>query len=110
MKRRKKLTPIEDFLSQDDDKKHRIAAEFDKEMVIDTFRPLSRVEKQVWRRAKKKLGRPVKGKGHRVIAVSVEKGLLERADRYAKNRGLTRASLIALGLESVLAKRRPRAA
>jgi hypothetical protein len=97
-----KLSPIEEFLSLSDAEKEKVVAEFDKEFVIDTFRPLTPAERRIWRRHKKKMGRPVKGHGHKVISVSVEKELLKRADAYAKKQRMTRAALIARGLENVL--------
>jgi metal-responsive CopG/Arc/MetJ family transcriptional regulator len=39
-----------------------------------------------------------------VVSVSIEKGLLKRADRMARKRKISRARLIAEGLERVLAK------
>jgi hypothetical protein len=50
-----------------------------------------------------KRGRPRTGKGVKVIALSVEKSLLARADARAKAEGVSRAALIARGLEAVLA-------
>ena len=55
-----------------------------------------------WRRAKRKPGRPRQGKGAKVISVSLEKELLARADRLAKSKKVSRASLIARGLRAVL--------
>jgi hypothetical protein len=51
---------------------------------------------------RKNPGRPKVGKGVRVISLSVERGLLERADHYAQQHGLTRAQLFARGLAAVL--------
>ena len=53
-------------------------------------------------RANAKRGRPRIGKGARRLMVTVERGLLERADAFARDHGLTRAALIARGLEAVL--------
>jgi len=109
--KQKKRSPIEEFIALPDEKKERIVAEFDEEFVLDKARPLNAEERKLWERAKRK-GRPVKGQGHKVIAVSVEKGLLKRADAYAKKQRLTRAALIARGLEAVIssASRKSRAA
>ena len=79
-------------------------AEFDREFVIDSFHPLTPEARARWERAKRKPGRPKLGKGSKVISVSVEKSLLERCDRLAKRKRVSRASLIARGLRRVLAE------
>jgi hypothetical protein len=77
-------------------------AAFDKELVIDRSRELTDEEKNQWRRARRKVGRPKAGRGVRVVSVSIEKGLLSRADRLARKLQLPRTQLIALGLEALL--------
>jgi hypothetical protein len=79
-------------------------ARFDKEFVIDESREATPKEKAQWQRAKRRRGRPKTGKGVRVVSVSIESGLLERADRLAKKLKLRRTQLIAQGLEEVLAR------
>ena len=61
-------------------------------------------ERKRWGRIRKAMGRPKIGAGAKVISLSVEKGLLERADAYAGRKGLKRAQLVALGLEMALAR------
>ena len=78
-------------------------AKFDKEFVIDESREATPKEKAQWQR-KRRRGRPRTGKGVRVVSVSIESGLLERADRLAKKLKLRRTQLIARGLEEVLAR------
>ncbi len=78
-------------------------SEFDQEFLADSFKAPSPTDKARWQRAKRKRGRPKEGKGAKVISVSVEKGLLARADRVAKRMGISRARLIARGLRAVLA-------
>jgi hypothetical protein len=51
------------------------------------------------------MGRPVVGQGAKTIAVTIERGLLARADRYAKQHDLKRAELIAHGLQLVLKRK-----
>ena len=77
-------------------------AEFDQEFIGDTFHELSPEDMAQWERARRKRGRPVKGRGAQMIAVSLERGLLARSDRHARKLGLTRSALIARGLEAVL--------
>ena len=80
--------------------------EFDREGVAETFRPMTTAEAAVWEAAVKKRprGRPRVGKGIKVISLGIEAGLLERADALAKKRGISRAKLVAEGLERVLAR------
>ena len=77
-------------------------AEFDREFVSDEFTPPDPDAVGKWRRAKRKPGRPRQGEGAKVISVSLEKELLARADRLAKRKKVSRASLIARGLRAVL--------
>jgi hypothetical protein len=83
--------------------------QFDKEFVIDTFRPLTPAERAQWNRMKRKPGRPQIGKGAAVVSVSIERDLLSRADRLAKKLKVSRARLISEGLRHVLAGASPSA-
>jgi hypothetical protein len=78
-------------------------AEFDRELVVDTFEAPSAQATARWQRAKRARGRPKRGKGAKVISVSVERTLLERSDALADRMELTRAELIARGLRAMLA-------
>ena len=77
-------------------------AEFDREFVSDEFSPCGADAAGKWRRVKRKPGRPRQGRGAKVISVSLEKELLAQADRLAKRKKVSRASLIARGLRAVL--------
>ena len=74
--------------------------EFDREMIPG--RPLTPRMKEALRRARNKRGRPKVGKGAARVLITVEKGLLGRADSFAKRHHLSRSQLIARGLEAVL--------
>jgi hypothetical protein len=78
-------------------------ARYDREMIIDEFGPMTAAARARWARAKRKPGRPRRGKGAKAISVSVERGLLSRSDALAKDLGLSRAALIERGLQAVLA-------
>jgi hypothetical protein len=56
---------------------------------------------------RKKMGRPVVGEGSRMIAVSIELGLLREVDAFAKAHGMKRTQLIAQGLRKVIAEGMP---
>jgi len=95
-------SPIREFLALSDEQKRRAVARFDREFVADEARPASAAEKRQWKRVRTKLGRPVRGKGHKVISVSIERGLLTRCDKLARRKHTTRAAIIARGLEHML--------
>ena len=75
---------------------------YGQEMVMDEFTPMTAVARRRWERARRKPGRPKRGKGAKVISVSVERELLSRSDDLARNLGVSRASLIERGLKAVL--------
>lgn len=77
-------------------------AQFDNELVIDRSREPTPEERQQWKRAKQKRGRPKEGQGVQIISVSIEKGLLKKTDRLAKKLHTQRTKLIARGLEAIL--------
>jgi len=82
----------------------RATAEFDREFVGDSFGPPSAKQRAQLARAKRKRGRPRVGAGSKTISVTVEEGLLSRADRLAKKLHVPRAALIARGLLAVVAE------
>jgi hypothetical protein len=75
----------------------------DREFTIDSFSKPPAAKRALFEAARRKPGRPKEGRGAHVIAVSVERELLERSDELAKELGITRARLIARGLKAVLA-------
>jgi len=77
-------------------------AEFDREFVVDEFEAPDMDAPKRWKKAKQTRGRPRNGRGAKVISVSLEKGLLDETDRLAKQKRVSRASLIARGLRAVL--------
>ena len=93
-----------DFMAMDAKQLAQATKQFDAELVIDNSRPLTTEEQVQWDKAKRKPGRPKVGKGIKVIAVNLEKGLLIRADKLAKQKGISRSKLITRGLEKVLAE------
>ncbi len=76
--------------------------DLERELVADSFGPPGPVEREQWRRTKRKRGRPRQGRGVKVISVSLEKGLLSRCDALAKRLGVSRAAVISRGLLEVL--------
>ena len=99
---------IDAFIALPDDEKERIWESFNREIPASETRPLTAKEQAEWRsfvraaKAKRKAGRPRVGLGAQRVQVSVERGLLTRADAYARRNGLTRAQLVARGLKAVI--------
>jgi len=50
-------------------------------------------------------GRPTTGQRSASVLISIERALLDQANRYAKARGMSRSELIALGLQTVMKKK-----
>jgi hypothetical protein len=92
----------EEFLALSDADKERVWESLNRPIPIEETRPLTPDERKLWQRFKWKAGRPKVGKGSKVVSVSVEKGLLAKADAYAKRHGMKRAQLFQIGLEAVL--------
>jgi hypothetical protein len=84
---------------------------------IPETRPMTPAERLRWQQAQKSLkakhrlrGRPKVGKGAEVVAVSIEKGLLEQADAYAREHRLGRSEVFVLGIKAVVADKKPEVA
>lgn len=80
----------------------RATAELNGEFVIDTFTTPAPSAQKRWSRAKRKRGRPVKGKGSKPISVTIERTLLAKVDALARKRKTSRADLVARGLRVIL--------
>jgi hypothetical protein len=97
----------EQFDALPDAEKERIYQEIDS-MQSDRLRAASRppnaAERARLKRTKARMGRPKTGRGVQTISLTVEKGLLDRADAYASAKGISRAQLVAQGLLSVIKK------
>jgi hypothetical protein len=81
----------------------RMAAEFEREFVADTFGPPPPAVRARLRRAKRKRGRPCTGAGSQAISVTIEKTLLAQVDALVRRSKTPRAQLITRGLRFVLA-------
>jgi hypothetical protein len=101
---KKARSAYEEFMAMTPAERDKAVAEFDREFIMDTFKPLTPKMQARWERAKRKRGRPRVGRGARVISVSVERDLLARSDALARKLKVRRAALIARGLRAVLAE------
>ena len=98
---KRKSSNIEAFVALPDAEKERQWKALDKEFVADSFKTPSRGNRARWQRARKR-GRPRIGKGAKVISLSMEQGLLNKADARARKEGISRAELIARALKNAL--------
>jgi len=100
-----KKSVIDEFIALPDSKKERIVKRIESltfQQLLARSRPLNAGERRQWKRFQAKMGRPKVGKGAKTISLTVEKDLLKRADAYAKQHGISRAKLVARGLEVIL--------
>jgi hypothetical protein len=105
----KKKTPIERFLSLSDAQKAAEVAQFDKEDLGPELagKRLTPAQRKQWTRIKRQLrrGRPKIGRGAAIVPISIERGLLEEIDAFAKANHRKRSQLVAEGLRLVMRKR-----
>lgn len=106
MKRKLKNQPsaYERFMSMTDAQRDAEVAQYDREMPGTPGKPLSKTGKVAHARARRKAraGRPRVGRGAKRVLITVEGGLLKRADAYAKRHGLNRSELIAKGIINLI--------
>src|SRR4051812_29504233 len=94
------LGPVDRFLALSDYEKEAVYRELDRPVPQSETRPMTAAERRRWEKAKRKVGRPKIGNGTAVVSVTVEKDLLAWADAYAREKGLSRARLVGIALES----------
>ena len=75
---------------------------FDQEFIVREGRSLTRSLQRKLLSARRKRGRPRVGKGSKRVLITLERGLLQRSDAFARRKRLSRSQLIALGLEALL--------
>jgi hypothetical protein len=62
-------------------------------------KPLTAADRALHRKAR---GRPMVGKGAKIVPVSIERGLLAQADAFAQRNKLKRSEMVAQGLRLVM--------
>lgn len=106
--KKKTMTNIDRFIALPDEEKEQIWQEIDSKshaQLLAESRPLNTEERRRFAKFKKGLGRPKTGEGSKAINITVEKALLRRADAYAQKLGISRAQLVAKGLELAMGSR-----
>ena len=97
---------VEAFLALSDEEKQRVWESYNREIPFEETRALTPAEQALHARFRRKAaGRPVKREGAARIQATMERGLLRRADEYARQHGMSRSQLIARGVEEVIASK-----
>ncbi len=92
----KKKSYYERFMAMTDAQRNTEVAKYDQED-LSVGKPLTAAQRKQWSLAKRGRGRPAKQPAERArrILVTLPPDLLERADCYARDHGMTRAALVA---------------
>jgi hypothetical protein len=90
------------FMEMTDAQRDAEVAEFDREMPGTPGRPLTAAQRARHERARRRMGRPGVGKGAKRLTNTMERGLLKKADRYARKMNISRSELIATGVRVLL--------
>jgi hypothetical protein len=111
MKRKKKISEYERFIALTDAQKDAEVAGFDKRPEGFPGKPLRESDKALHRKARARglavargVGRPMVGKGAKIVPVSIERGLLKEVDSFARRHKLKRSQMVAEGLRLVMKK------
>jgi hypothetical protein len=95
----------EKIMAMSEAERNKMVADLDvesTESLLARAKPLTAKQRALWSRVKKKMGRPVVGKGAKMVMVTMERGLLDKVDAFAKDNGLKRSELIARSLRQVI--------
>jgi hypothetical protein len=87
------------------DEKERIVRELESESPekrLARSRPLTAAQRQRWQRIRRRLNARKPNKSVKIISVGLEPALVKRADAHAKRLGISRAQLVAQGLQAIL--------
>jgi len=100
-----KMSLAEQFEQMSDAEKAAFAKQYDREIPLSETRPLTAAERRLFKRIiNRGRGRPRIGKGATRINITIEKGLLSRVNAFAKKTKISRARMIAQGLELMMKK------
>jgi hypothetical protein len=102
---KKRRSAIEQFLALSPEEKEREYRTVNRQFSRCETKPLTPQQRKAWNRFRERRrprGRPKAGGGAMVISLTIERGLLTRADALAKRDGVSRAQLVARGLKLLL--------
>lgn len=96
---RKKKKPLTEMTVEE---LARETAAFEDEFVIDTFAEPDAAARRRLARAKRKRGRPRRGKGVKVISLTMERELLKETDLLARKLKVSRSRVVEISLRRAL--------
>ncbi|SRR6266568_2577341 len=100
-----KMSHAEHFEQMTDAQKTAFVKDYEREIPLSETRSLSAEESKLFKSIMKRgRGRPRVGKGAARINITIEKTLLGRVNAFAKKQKISRARMIAKGLELVMRK------
>jgi hypothetical protein len=102
--KKKAVSPYDRFAAMSDVEKENVYRELDDPSVARRAKPMSPAMKKLWTKAKGKGGRPRVGRGATRVLISVERGLLEDADAYARRAKMSRSELFSRGIRAMIRK------
>ncbi len=97
-----KFKTVADFQALTQEEKDAVWEYYDRNIPMNESRPLNSAERAQFERVRRRVGRPKIGQGAKVVAVTMEKGFLNRVDAYAKKHALKRAEMITRGLRLIM--------
>jgi hypothetical protein len=107
--KKKKQSEMERFLALTDAERDAEVARFDKPLPLGPDglpgKPLTPAQRKLWRAIKHNMGRPTVGEGAEQISLTVERGLLKKADAFAKKHKLKRSQMVAEALRLLMQRR-----
>ena len=104
-KTKTRMTFADQFEQMTDTQKAAFAKQYDREIPLSETRPLTATERRLFKRILNRgRGRPRIGKGAARINITIEKDLLGRVNAFARKTKISRARMIAQGLELMLKK------
>lgn len=104
MRKKRVASPYDKFAALTDAEKEAAYRGLDDPQIALKSKPLDPHMKTLWKRAKRRGGRPRVGRGAKRVLLSIEQGLLEQADQFARRKNMTRSELFSRGVKAMLAK------
>jgi|SRR5579884_1721721 len=102
--RKRKRSPIEEFESLSAEEKERQYRELDHEFAKAQTKPLTPEQRKAWKkRQERRRARATGVSPSTTVSLRIASDLLQRADALGKRNGLSRAEVVARGLELLLA-------
>ena len=107
---KKPKSEYERFMALSDAQKDAEVAKYDSPPAVNKRglpgRPLRASDKALHRRAASRGGRPKIGRGAVIVPISIERGLLEQVNSFARINHLKRSQMVAEGLKLLMSSRR----